>query len=167
MAAFNDGRVMPPGYEPFQYLDVCGNLLENVKVIFEIANVVPLLVGRGEQFPKIWLTLPWPPRGVIQADQKWILAVDGDQMPERLIEPLRSTLRLEKRVAPVPTVEVWLGQAPVLRVRQEDKLTGRIDFIDLRPLGLAISGSPDGLQVAGSHFKANRFQNIGVMIKIG
>ncbi len=95
MAAFNDGRVMPPGYEPFQYLDVCGNLLENVKVIFEIANVVPLLVGRGEQFPKIWLALPWPRRGVIQADQEWILAVDGDQMPERLIEPLRSTLRLE------------------------------------------------------------------------
>jgi hypothetical protein len=96
----------------------------------------------------------------------WIKAVVGEEIPADLPEPLKSTLRLERRTNPVPTVEVWLGQSPVLRVRQEDMLVGRIDYIDLRPLGLAISGSSDGLTVGGGLFQGTRVTNARAMMKI-
>jgi hypothetical protein len=157
--------IYPPGYEPFQYLDICSNKIEGGGRPFEIGEVVPLLVGRGMQFPMVWLTLPWPPPSVIGINQKWIEAVNGDRLSDKLPEPLRSILRVSNRVTPVPTVEVWLGKSPVLRARQEDKLSGRVDFIDLRPLGLAISGSADELVVGTNVFKGNRISD-GVMIKL-
>ena len=86
--AFNDVGLCHRGMSLFSIPTFAATYLKPSKS-FSRLRIRTASRGRGEQFPKIWLTLPWPPRGVIQADQKRILAVDGQQMPERLIEPLR------------------------------------------------------------------------------
>lgn len=166
-AAPNDGRRLPAGYIPFEVLDLCSNQLENVPIILEIGTHVPLLVGRGE-YPMVWLTLPrLTAIPVPITDVEWIDAVVGDRVADGLSEPLKSLLRLERRPTPVPTVEVWSGASPVLRVRREDQQVGKIDFIDLRSLGLAITGSSNDLSIGGNHMTRNHFSNMRVMMKIG
>ena len=154
----------PDAYRPFETLYFASNVLENVRAPLLFKDRPVLLVGPGDRFPRVWLSVPRS-----GPDEEWVDVVADNElifegMPTLPFRPI-DVRQLEH---PLPTVEVWSGgNFPMLRVRQEDRLVGRIDYVDLRPLGVNITGSSEGLSVGGASFSHNTFKNSPSMVTVG
>lgn len=151
---------LPEAYKPFETLHFVGNVLENVRVPILLKNRPVLLVGTGEEYPRIWLAVP-NPRDVSQWTE---VVADNQVVTEVLPDANLAPIRVVKSEKPVPTVEVWIANFPMLRVRKEDPLVGRVDFLELRPLGINVSGSADGLSIGTTILRHNRVKNAEALV---
>lgn len=153
---------LPDDYTPFETLHFVSNVLENVSIPILIQNRPVILVGAGKEYPRIWLSIP-----NTRKRDHWIDVVADNEVvtpviPDANLAPVKVVQSLE----PVPTVEVWIANYPMMRVRKEDALVARVDFLELRPLGINVSGSGGGLSVGGTILSHNHIKK-GTLVSAG
>lgn len=150
---------LPSQYTPYEELVICSNTMINGIIPVEVDGHSPFLVGKGD-VPRIWLSAMVNP-----SEQKWLHLIENNQIidqPTFKDHPLKLFISEEDRL-----VQVSAGEYIILRVEKRSETQAVISQLDLRPLGLNIFGKEDGLHVANSHFRENRFENVRAMIGIG
>jgi hypothetical protein len=149
---------LPPTYIPFRVLSFCGNLLENVKVPVMLKGRPIVLVGSGGDRPRIWLNIP-------SAGNTWTSLVADEELEASQPRTPVSLLNVHK--LPM-TIEIAIGNLPVLRAVQLSTTKAELLHIDLRPLGLNMFGSsPTGLTIGSSIFSNTEVRNLDVWINGG
>jgi hypothetical protein len=151
---------LPDGYKPFQFLRFSSNRLEHVQVPIELSGHPVILVGAGGEYPRVWLKIPTPG----DMNQWCDVVVDNKVAREHVPGANLAPVHVESTKDPVPTIEVWIGRLPLLRARKEDKHSGVLEFIDLRPVGLNIVGSTSTLRIGGATFSNSSFRNVHTMV---
>lgn len=143
---------VPPDYNAFQSLTICSNKVLGGGFPFSLGDGLPLLIGKGPS-PVVWL------QAVKDSSTKeLILLVDRNVPTVKGIEVSKP----EEGV-----IEVFNGTTKILRVKKTGLDSAVISTLDLRPLGLNITGNQDGLQIGGSSFSGNTFQGSNVFIGLG
>jgi len=136
----------PNGYIPFEEINLCSNKLTNVKLIFIVGNIVPLIIGKGD-VPLIWLKA--------FDGRKWI----------SILEMNKSTHILSRSIVVNDLVTVYAGKSSVIKAKIVDGIC-KVLLLDLRPLGLNIYGDEKLLTVGEGEFFNNKFDEVGAMIGI-
>lgn len=143
----NDVKI--EGYEPFDEMEVCSNLLLKMRSLFTFDGIDPVLIGKGEK-PLIWLavrknnTLTW--RYIVQGNR-----VLNDRIS------LDITCENKTRILVENTILIEAEKVTENRVR--------ITNIDLRPLGLNVYCQDNQLNVGAMHFRDSEFENSVLMIE--
>jgi hypothetical protein len=141
----------PEDYVPYPVVDICGNVLRDVKYIIELKGVHPILIGKGK-IPYIWLRSP--SRDFL----KWNYMVERSTA----VHPAVNISR------PGPgRMSVLISGKNVLDIVKYEQDSIQISSIDLRPIGLNVFGSGDTLQVGGMEFTKNEMQNGRAFIALG
>lgn len=144
---------LPKEYVPYEALNLCSNVATNYKVPIGAKNYAPILIGKGDS-PLIWIAVNNP-----ENSEEW-----------RYIVSMNKSLHPNIKVDVNPnesSVIVSAGNDILLNVVADDLTSARVISIDLRPIGLNIIGSENGLQVGGSQLSNNGFSNVGTVIGLG
>ena len=142
---------IPSEYESFDKLIICSNTLIAFGAIFKIGDIEPIIVGKGLKLPTIWLRA--------KSNKKdWVSIV------ERSVS-LNSQIQILDDVNTGSTI--IKAQNIIILSAKQNGSTCVIDNLDLRPLGLDITGNSAYLNVGGSKFSGNTFQGVGTFIGIG
>lgn len=142
----------PTGYKPPSEIILCSNLLRKVNYIFEVASSVhPILIGEGA-FPRVWLASP-----TSNARQEWKLVVDDNEAihPAFLVRREPTTLT------------IMAGATVVLRLTTGNVSPIVVTDLDLRPIGLNITGSRDRLLIGNHSLSENEIANSQVAFGVG
>src|ERR1700733_8057565 len=146
---------VPAEYVPYETVVLCGNTLRAVNLPFQVGTHPPLLIGRGaDRHPSIWLSAPDAKSGV------WVELVSANTVIGSSVLPAQRVMVVLD--AMLPQTVIILGSVVVVNaVGSEDGTSVNIPTIDLRPVGLNISGNEiDGLNFGGNVFKANTMINV-------
>jgi hypothetical protein len=141
----------PEDYVPYPVVDICGNILRNVKYVIELKGVHPILIGKGK-IPYIWLR--FPSRDFL----KWNYIVER----RTAVNPA-----VNINQASAGRMSVSLHGKNVLDIVKYDEDSIQISSIDLRPIGLNVFGGGDTLQVGGTKFTKTQMQNGNTFIALG
>ena len=131
---------IPTEYKEYRIVNLCSNILTNVKYFFGVNDRVPLLIGKGDSKPVCWI--------FIQNNGIWqeiVSANKSNYLPLQVFAHERKLL-------------IQLGDTIILDSYEEDSETLHIQKIDLRPLGLNIEGNSKGLNVGGALMSGNNIQ---------
>lgn len=149
-------RELPPDYSPYETITLCTNTLSRVGAIFQIDDAQPLLVGRGgDGHPLIWL------QGRVAPTGPWLTVVKANN-PVSFFGPNKRMVNVITD-ATRPQTLVMVGSVVVVNA-MHDRQTGGVDIsaLDLRPLGLNISGDDHiGLLFGGNLFVGNKLSGAG------
>lgn len=143
---------IPPDYKAFQALTVCSNKVLGGGFPFSLGDGLPLLVGNGPS-PVIWL------QAVKNADTRELILLVDRNVP--------TVKGIEVNKPEEGVIEVFNGSTKILRVKKTGLDSAVISALDLRPVGLNITGNQDGLNIGGSSFSKNTFQGAEVFIGLG
>jgi hypothetical protein len=145
---------VPPDYEPFPKMLLCGNTLINVRVPISYLGEPAFLIGRGKEErgvekPLIWLNMftDTGTRPLIRAGQR-----------------LHADVSITEIQRGFWHIVVMPKDVLVVRLYGEDGIN--IPMLDMRPLGLSIFGDTMGLNVGGKHLYENVFKDVERMIAI-
>jgi hypothetical protein len=132
---------LPADYRPFSELTVCGNRVTGGGLLFVLGDAPLLLVGQGSQ-PMIWLQAPTTP---------------GSRQLEPIVESSISKHPAVSVISRHGFLDVQIANTTLVRVQRTGEQSAAIDVIDLRPIGLNITGDPSELRVAGSRHRRSSF----------
>ena len=142
---------LPSNYIQYQKLTVCSNLLIGGGFIIVIGNIVPILVGKGDN-PLVWLQAPLDKNG------KFYVPV---VMASVAAHPAVSIMMDDKGLS------VYVSKTLVLHIIQNEVDSATIDVLDLRPLGFDVYGDSDALKAGGMTLSRNTFHGVGTLISFG
>ncbi len=143
---------IPSDYKAFQTLTICSNKVLGGGFPFSLGEGLPLLVGNGPS-PVIWI------QAVKNVSTKELILLVDRNVP--------TVKGVEVNKPEEGVIEVFNVGKKILRVKKTGIDSAVISFLDLRPLGLNITGNQDGLNISGSSFSRNTFQGSGVFIGLG
>ena len=141
----------PLEYKPLQTLTICSNVLSGGGVPFEMRGVVPLLIGKGTAGPVVWLSVPKDAQG-----SEWLDIVVANKATFNRLDLLTAS----------NTVSVLFQGGPLLSVIGSDD-AAEVTELDLRPVGLNIHGSRNGLMVGNINMASNHFAGASTMMSLG
>lgn len=139
---------LPPTFTAYEKLTVCSNELIGGGHIIALGEMLPLLVGCGES-PMVWLQAP------------------TDKTGKNFVPLVVASVASHPAVSVVSSVDglsISVGGTPVLHVVQTSSTTAVIDFLDLRPVGLNISGNATALIAGGATLSRNTFSGGSTLI---
>lgn len=144
---------LPADYSELRTLTVCSNKIIGGGFPFALGEGLPLIVGNGLN-PTIWL------QAIKDPDKKeLILLVDRNVPTVKEI----SVTKPEDGV-----IEVYFkDKTKILRIKKTDESSAVISMLDLRPIGLNITGNQTGLNIGGSSFSNNTVQGAKVFLALG
>lgn len=142
---------LPEGYKPYQNLNVCSNTLIGGGHLVALGDVLPVLVGRGE-IPKVWMQAPLDKSGA-----KYVLLVADSVAVHPTVVVTGNG----------PSLSVSVGGIPVLHVVQTSTDSAVVSQLDLRPIGLNISGNAASLNAGGANLSRNTFSGGGTLLAFG
>jgi hypothetical protein len=143
---------VPEGYQPFRELELCSNTLQNVLVPIAVDRAPVFLVGLGQgPLPRVWLAARTDPSG-------WMFVVQANRPSSTSIRVISDAIG--------SSVKVVVGGKNVAFVTKESEERVRVDFLDLRPLGLDVSGTAEGLRVGGTQLVSNKLLNLEVAVAL-
>ena len=144
---------LPANYQPFGNLNVCSNTLSGDGGIpFQIGESYPLLIGWSEKAPLIWIRAPRDPSG-----KDWIELVSANRV-------LHQGFQVAQEAG---LVSVSFQGRLIVTVRQSSKESAQVEALDLRPIGLNVYGSRDGLTAGTVKMDSSAFVGAPVMMKLG
>lgn len=150
---------LPEDYVPFKTLNICSNSMIDGKVPLEIEGNIPFLVGKGS-LPLLWLKLPF-------SKQKWeYVVIKNERKKEKKPHLKTNLISILESLEDRKVVIEFMG-SKIISVIMHDQDTAEIDFLDLRPFGLAIFGDSGGLNIGGQRLSRNTMKNVHTMIGIG
>jgi hypothetical protein len=142
--------LMPPEYEAFEELVVCGNRFIKGKILVSIKNEVPLIVGRG-RVPLVWLSIPASNDGKL-----WRSLVTMNSTKDEKIRISTDELK--------GVTEVTLQNVNIIQVIKLSEEKAEITNLNLKPFGIAIFGDRNGLYVGTNRLSNNTFNNVHTLI---
>ena len=141
----------PTQYEPYEWVRIGSNVLQNVGALVSIGGHFPLLVGTGST-PRVWLSIPADKSG-----SRWYPLIKDNFSTNPSIKVEVTAKKLVIR-APHGTVLIAIsGKEGALWIQR----------LDLRPFGLNIYADEDSLHVMGNTLTKNEFRNVNVIIGVG
>jgi hypothetical protein len=141
----------PEDYVPYGVVDICGNVLRNVRYIIELKSVHPFLIGKGK-IPYIWLSSP------SKDFSKWNFIVERSAAVHPAVNISQpSQGRMKVSVA---------GNCLLDIAKYEEDFI-QISSIDLQPIGLNVVGSGETLKVGNMIFTKNQMSNSRTFIALG
>lgn len=142
---------LPNSFQPYQKLTICSNSLIGGGFIVEVAEALPLIIGKGEK-PQVWL------QAISNPEKKEFVSI------------------VESSVSKFPGVEVkevdgalliTIQGKSILRVRAISEENATVDIMDLRPIGLNLFGDENSMNVGGGTFSGNSMSGGGVLLGLG
>jgi hypothetical protein len=144
---------LPETYMPFHRLELCSNKFVDVKVPMAVRDFPVLLIGRGV-VPIVWLGAP---RQVGASD--WIFVVTEGQSNNPLVQ-----VSIDKAKG---RVVIKAGGTVLLQARTNSPDDAIVEKLDLRPVGLAVTGDRSALHVGTNQFSGNTIQGAHTGIALG
>ena len=144
---------LPHNYKPYKILHICSNEFINGSILFELKGQVPLLIGRNDILPLIWLKTP-----ILGS------AISFKSLVEENRE-MYEGIKISSEIAS-QTIRVYFESEQLLRVRKISDDEAEIVQLDLRSVGLNIYGDHKELNVTSNQFTNNKFENIHTMFLI-
>jgi hypothetical protein len=142
---------IPYDYQPFEEVDLCGNILRDVRFLIRLKDQHPLLIGKGT-VPYVWLYAP------TSADlNRWSLVVERNTA---LSPPFRVTVDR----MPTTSVRVFGFGKQMLLVVNESPEKIVIPQIDLTPIGINVVGHQGELRVGGKNLVGNTMAGVETFI---
>ncbi len=142
---------LPKSYRSYTNLTVCSNTLIGGGHIVAVGDVLPLIIGKGDK-PQIWL------QALNNPETKEFISIVENSVSKN---PAVKILEVNG------SVNVTVQGTKVLSVKQVSEDSAVVDFMDLRPLGLNLSGNASSMSVGGSSFSGNSMQGGSVLISLG
>lgn len=136
---------LPAGYEPFESLDLCSNQFQRVPAPIVIGETPLLLVGRGAHAPRIWLAAPL---NRTLSEFLYIVEDNVSRLSTVEVEVAHKRKQVHVRLRGIELLLTAVRASPQ---------SARILKLDLKSLGLVISGDQRVLNVGGLEFAANKF----------
>ncbi|POU19362.1 hypothetical protein C3420_13825 [Acinetobacter sp. ACNIH3] len=143
---------LPADYQAFQTLNLCSNKVLGGGFPFSLGSELPLLVGNGPG-PVIWL------QAVQNSSTKELLLLVDRNVP--------TVKGVEVTKPEEGVIEIFIGTTKILRIKKTGSDSAIISKLDLRPIGLNITGNQENLSIGGSSFSGNTFQGAQVVIGLG
>lgn len=140
---------LPKSYIPYQHLTICSNQLIGGGNLIAIGEILPLLVGRGEENPKVWLQTPNQPNG-----KSYIPLVTASVATHPNINIVTNDQSL--------TISIF--GTIIIHISQINSESAIIDHLDLRQVGFNIYGDSNSLVAGGSTFSHNVFNGVGTLL---
>lgn len=144
-------HILPENYTPYKSLNFCSNILIDVRNIFEDDGFYPLLIGKGENNPLVWLFL--------RTKEKAVITIVEENRP--LFNQFNIDLFEKDRILLI-TVSNNIGKTSVIEINYNSDVP-RITHFDLRPLGYSIYGDFQGLNIGTSKYSGNTIQALTFM----
>jgi hypothetical protein len=144
---------LPETYTPFHILELCSNRFVDVTVPMAVRDFPVLLIGRG-LVPIVWLGAP---RQIGASD--WTFVVTEGQSNNPLIQ-----VNVDKGKG---RVVIKAGGTVLLQARTASQDQAIVEKLDLRPVGLAVTGDRSALHVGTNRFSANTIQSAHTGIALG
>jgi hypothetical protein len=144
---------LPETYTPFHILELCSNKFVDVKVPMAVRDFPVLLVGRGV-VPIVWLGAP---RQIGASD--WIFVVAEGQSNNPLVQ-----VDIDKAKG---RVVIKAGGTVLLQARTAAQDHAIVEKLDLRPVGLAVTGDTSTLHVGTNQLSGNTIQAANTGIALG
>lgn len=142
--------LMPPEYEAFEELVVCGNRFIKGKILVSINNEIPLIVGKGK-VPKIWLSIPASNDGKL-----WRALVAMNSTKDEKVRVYTDEIK--------GLTEITLQNVNIIQVIKISEEKAEITNLNLKPFGIAIFGDKNGLYVGTNRLSNNTFNNVHTMV---
>lgn len=146
-------KVLPKSYKSLESLIICSNNMIGGGFPFSLGDGLPVIIGMGEE-PIVWL------QAIKNHEtKKLFLLVDANISTVKEI----SVTKPKEGV-----IEIFYnGEYRILRVEKLSDTSAEISYLDLKPLGLNISGDQNALTVGGSSFSNNTFSGSSVFMGLG
>lgn len=141
---------LPSGYQPFEELMLCSNLFRGVMIPIAVGDYPLLLVGKGT-VPLIWLVARSGPNSSL-----WMYVVDASKVANPAV-----------RVEFGDSITVTIGLTQLITVIQETPNRVNVTQLDLRPLGVNVTGNAAGLQIGSDSFSHNMLAGVRVGLQLG
>jgi hypothetical protein len=142
---------LPKSYVPYKSLNVCSNKLSGGGHIASIGDTLPLIIGKGDK-PQIWLQALSNPE-----TKQFISIVESSVSKHSAV--------VVKEISGYVVVSVQGTQ--ILKVKAKGGSNAKVEMLDLRPLGLNLSGNSTSMNVGGSTFSNNSMSGGGVLVGLG
>lgn len=147
------GPSLPEDFVPLRKLVFCSNTLIDVPIVVTVDDEPILLIGQGA-VPSVWLAAP-----IADPDRKWVFVVRRTQSAN---PGVRVQVSSAKRQAVIS-----VAGHDVLRVSMQALDEAVVDFLDLRPIGLMVSGNANTLTLGTNRFASNTIQGASVAFALG
>jgi hypothetical protein len=144
-------NTLPENYKPYDTLVVCSNKLSGGAHIVAVGDVFPLIIGKGKK-PKIWLQAMSAP------DSKEFITI---------VEESISKHPAVKVQEDGDSIIITIQDSKVLVVSSSSNDSATVSELDLKSVGLNISGNQKSLSVGGSTFSGNSMSGGGALIGFG
>jgi hypothetical protein len=141
---------LPKSYVAYKSLKVCSNTLSGGGHIASIGDTLPLIIGKGDK-PQIWLQALTNPE-----TKQFTPIVESSVSKHPAV--------VVKEVSGYVVVSVQGTQ--ILKVKAKGG-SANVEILDLRPLGLNLSGNSTSMNVGGNTFSNNSMSGGGVLISLG
>lgn len=144
---------LPSAYAAPSKVIIATNTLNDVQAIISIYNNVPILIGDGEEIPRIWISAPANREGT-----KWIpivrdnLAIDNNFH----VEITRNN-----------EVKICTKEDVFLECKKNSQGDIIVSLLDLRPIGINFVAKGDSIEFMGNSFSRNTFSNTKAMFGVG
>lgn len=145
---------LPAGYKPFRKLVLCSNMLEEVQIPISIGDQPLLLIGAGAR-PQVWLAAPAKPDS-----SEWFFVVQANRSRHPSVEVRISGSEVN------PSVSIMVAGSRVLRVESRRGGAARVTFLDLRMLGLDVTGDEKILRIGGATFLGNTISKTTIGVRL-
>ena len=142
---------LPKSYVPYKSLNVCSNNLSGGGHIASIGETLPLIIGKGDK-PQIWL------QALINPETKQFVSIVESSVSKHSAVSV-------KEISGYVVVSVQGTQ--ILKVKAKGGDSAKVEMLDLRPLGLNLSGNSTSMNVGGSTFSNNSMSGGGVLVGLG
>lgn len=144
---------LPETYTPFHTLELCSNKFVDVMIPIAVNNFPVLLVGSGV-VPIVWMAAP---RQVGATD--WTFVVTEGRSNNPLVQ-----VNIDKAKGRVVIKAGGTVLLQALTVSQEHAI---VEKLDLRPVGLAVTGDGNALHIGTNRYSGNTIQSARIGIALG
>lgn len=140
---------IPTEYKQYGKVELCSNILENVKYFFGINDIPPLIIGRRDNKPICWI--------FIQSNGIW----------QEIISANKSNYLPLQVFAHETKLLIQLGDKIILDSYEKEDNTLVIQKLDLKPLGFNIDGDLKGLNIGGNLMSGNKITGAKYFVGLG
>jgi hypothetical protein len=144
---------LPEAFKPVRELSICSNAFVDVGVPIAFKGSPILLLASGS-VPSIWLSAPLQP-----GSEEWGFVVSESRSHNPALQVVSDTA--------TGSVTIRAGHSVVVEAKMTAADAATVVRLDLRPLGLAVTGDADGLRVGTTTLRQNRFERVGTGIALG
>lgn len=139
---------LPQSFTPYEKLTICSNVLLGGGHLVEISNTLPLIIGTGEK-PQVWIQAISDPNSM-----QFVSVVENSVSKFPMIKIMEVDSYLV----------ITMQKETILKIKKISSTEAVIDYLNLAPMGLNLSGDSNGLKIPNGQFSGNTMSGNGVLL---